>query len=38
VLNLAGGEATAVGIVGVDGTLISEILGDFTLRLRDIFR
>lgn len=38
VLRLAGGEATAVRIVGVDGTLTSETLIDFTLRLRDIFR
>jgi Uma2 family endonuclease len=39
VLRLSAQSTTAaVGIFGIDGTLRSEVLGDFTLYVRDIFR
>ncbi|PKB64018.1 MAG: hypothetical protein BZY80_04345 [SAR202 cluster bacterium Io17-Chloro-G2] len=38
VLNLSADEASATTIYGVEGTLSSEVLGDFSLLIRDIFR
>jgi Uma2 family endonuclease len=38
VLRFSTEGATTVGIFGVDGTLRSEVLGDFTLPIREIFR
>ena len=38
VLRLSAQETVVAGIFGVDGTLRSEILGDFTLPIREIFR
>ena len=38
VLRLSAGEAVTEAIFGVDDTLRSEVLGDFILRPRDIFR
>jgi Uma2 family endonuclease len=38
VLRFSTEGATMVGIFGVDGTLRSEVLGDFTLPIREIFR
>ncbi len=38
VLHLSAQEAAAASIFGIDGTLRSEVLGDFTLYVRDIFR
>ena len=37
VLSLSAEEAASAGIFGIDGILRSEVLGDFTLRLRDVF-
>ncbi len=38
VLRLSPEGTATVGIFGIDGTLRSEALGDFSLRLRDVFR
>ena len=38
VLRLSAEETTTEAIFGIDGTLRSEILGDFTLPVREIFR
>lgn len=38
VLRLSGEEAASAAILGVDGTLHSEALSDFTLHIREIFR
>jgi Uma2 family endonuclease len=38
VLSFSAEEATSAGIFGIDGILRSEVLSDFTLRLRDVFR
>ncbi|MEK7814298.1 MAG: Uma2 family endonuclease, partial [Chloroflexota bacterium] len=38
VLRLSAEGATTAGIFAVDGTLRSEVLGDFTLPIREIFR
>jgi len=37
VLSLSAEEAASAGIFGIDGILRSEVLSDFTLRLRDVF-
>ncbi len=38
VLRLSAGEATTDAIFGVDGTLLSNVLGGFSLPIREIFR
>ena len=38
VLNLSAEEVRTVGVFGVDGILSSEVMGGFTLQLRDVFR
>jgi Uma2 family endonuclease len=38
VLRLSEEQATVAGIVGIDGTVASEAISGFTLRLRDVFR
>lgn len=37
VMELSTGDPQTVGIFGVDGSLVSQVLGDFTLIVRDIF-
>lgn len=37
VLRLSPGESSTEAIFGVDGTLISEVLSEFTLPIREIF-
>jgi Uma2 family endonuclease len=37
VLRLSSEGITSVGIFGIDGTVRSEVISDFSLRLRDVF-
>ena len=38
VASLSADNTTVTGVFGVDGSLQSQVLGDFTLQLEEVFR